>query len=115
MWNQVSVQQQTLSLIRGDSSDVFRIKVNDVEELTEDWQCRMVIAQELENPDFIFLDKMLEKSEDNLYFVGLIEPEESEILSCKVQYFIIFEISNLNMKFRRELQYKLKVMPQGAL
>lgn len=102
---------ETLQLVRGDSSDLFNIVVENTPLLDSNWVCEMAILQNLGDTTYI-VRKPINQSADNTSFIGGITPTESALLVAK-KYYLVFEISNTVVEFRREIKYIIEVLDGG--
>ena len=101
-----------IEIFKGDSSDVFGIKVDT--SITSDGNCvcRLAVMPKLGNTPIIL--KELDLATTGTEFTGFIDPDESDQLEVG-SYFLVFEIHNPVKKFRREKHFKLKVLQQGVV
>jgi hypothetical protein len=100
-------------LIRGDSSNVYEIKVDDEVTIDSNWTCQMVVTAALESGAYV-INKSLPKNAEETAFLGKLSPAESVLLTGD-RYFMIFELENTVKEFRRELQYELKILDGGRV
>lgn len=102
---------QTLELIRGNSSEVFKMGVKKY-ELTDDWTCKLVVKREYDGINLV--NKEADFDPIDKLFKTLITPAESASLAVG-EYILTFAFENEVELFKREIQYKLRVTPSGSL
>jgi hypothetical protein len=109
------METKEYEIIKGNSSDVFSIRVQGVTTLDDTWNCRLVVTTNYasEKNATKRVESVMAISTDAKSFVGVISPEESLNLDPNETNYLIFIIENLTQKFRKEMQYKLKVLRSG--
>ncbi len=106
---------ETITIVQGDSSQIFKIRVNNTATLTSDWKCIMFVVIKIGLDDQeLYKELEIQSDETGSYFVGMLDPSETEDLLPR-SYILGFEISNQVLKFRKELHYKLKITKPGLV
>lgn len=106
---------QTITITQGDSSQIFKIRVNKTTELDDSWKCVMFVVTKIGLDDQeIYKELEIQSDTTGDYFVGMLEPLETEDLTPR-SYILGFEISNSTLKYRKEIHYKLKITKPGLV
>jgi len=106
---------ETITIVQGDSSQIFKIRVSKTTDLTSDWKCILFVVTKIGLDDqeiYKELEVMTDTTGD--YFAGMLEPLETEDLTPR-SYILGFEISNPTLKYRKEIHYKLKITKPGLV
>ena len=105
------VNAQTIEIIRGNSSDVFNLSIKKY-ILDDNWTCKMIIRKDYNNPKLVEKEAKFDYTDNK--FKTIIAPQESELLPVG-DYMLTFVFENLTELFRKELQYKLRVIASGVM
>lgn len=108
-------------LIMGTSSDIYMFSTDMADDLSNGWEAKYTIAENLEDPNPLVeralpLNDGSDGSPENSAFVFQILPHESTILTPGKKYWVSVEIKNGSIQYNAEVaQFRLKIKPQGVL
>lgn len=119
---------EDFELIKGDSSEIILLYSRDVDDFSvPNWQADMAISTGLGETPIIARTLPLNQQEldpvtgdviepANKYFVLYISPSESDILAEDTKYWLIVQVKNDLINYKKELvQARLKIKPQGII
>lgn len=107
--------KRDLEMIKGDSSPILNIAMENYKTLSSDWTARLVVTNKLGSGTYI-IDKPIYLDSTASFFLSYLTPEESNMLSPG-KYYLVVEVKNsiLVPPVRLESQYLLNILPGGIL
>jgi len=99
----------SISLIQGNSSQIFEVSISGVASLTG-YSCRLAVVKEDKTGNIVLVNRLL-TSTAGPKFTGFILPAESETLPVATLK-LALEVFNDSLFYKKEVIYDLEVRKQ---